>query len=288
MTNWTACILALLGALPLAACDNFQPIEEEHLLRCLPEEDALLYLEIDQGIYAANPAEAADVLLAAVAGKRIFPASGGLFACDLEGELESTDDFDPELHRLLADVRVEDSGLYLDADGRLCFYRLAKFGHLRRMLEILNAWLNREYLAQSQEGGFEPEFPVLDAETAEAWQEAARKDHIWLKMDGHALLLDLPMSASSAARCLAWISGEESNADRNFAARIFEQATRLEISGGHARLWFGEEPRRTLRFASRNEAHSYVPNVLSELKARDAELGPPHASERARERVEGR
>src|SRR5690349_1700489 len=131
--------VALAVALLCCACSSAYSVsEQEVLVRLLAKDDALSILEVQTGLGAA-PAridDAVSALTSVLGGAKRFPPEQGFISLDLDvpkdekwSEIERAD------FREFADnVHVEESALFRDDRGQLCFLRRTRIDHLRRTL----------------------------------------------------------------------------------------------------------------------------------------------------------
>lgn len=265
-------------ALFLGACSSYGYEEGGFALRYLPREDALIVLEFQRGIHAENnAADAAGALDAVLHRKRVYPPEGGLIRLDLDREPEPAKPGEEQeradLVELASSVRVVAARVF-DQEGKLCFARVSRIDHFRRVLQLVNAWISREHLRslESQQG-FRPEFPVFDELTRDSLRSAAASAHPWFSTEAEAIVLDVPMTAANAARCLGWVEqrGREqrSRNDPNF----LDQVTSLEVANGRALLRFGQAPHFVTRFSFQDEAPGKDEPIRQQLKALGLAVG---------------
>jgi len=95
------------------------------------------------------------------------------------------------LARLAAQViRLETLGRYCDPDGRMGVGQRVVVSQARKVLERVNAALNEMVLART---GGESSVPRNWPLTYERWIAAARAGHPWLRLDGQALRVSVPV-----------------------------------------------------------------------------------------------
>lgn len=242
----------------LCGCSSdYEVSRQEVCLRLRAKEDALSILEVQSGITAGkDEAEALNALGAVLAGAKRYPPERGFLSLDLDAEdIDTTIESETEraaFREFAANVNVSETHVFLDDRGQLCFARHTRIERLHRMLEIVNAWLNRNLLedhAREDAGQREPsaDFPVFDAETRASIRAAATAGHAWLSLRDDALVLDVPMSEANAARCLAAVAGGKLD---EFESQLLAQASSLSLCAGHALLRFGEPSHPLVRFES--------------------------------------
>jgi len=272
--------LALAATLPFltTCCDSAYRIEQgEILLRYRSKDDSLLVLEVEQGI-GGTADKAADALQDALKGHRLYPPEGGFISLDFDkphtvepGEEQEHADF----LELARSVHVVDARVFLDDQGRLSFLRLTRIANFHRVLELVNAWTNRENAGVYDTARpFEPRYPVFDEQTRDAFRAASASGHAWLHVEGEALVLDVPMTPTNAAQCLAWLTKEARREGSADEPDWIGQVTSLEVSKGHAIVRFGEAPREVVRFGgkSKQEPKDSAP-ICASLKDRGVSIG---------------
>jgi len=299
--------LAALALLPLCSCfsNTYEVAETEVLIRYLPEQDELLVLEIEHGIGVSDPTpertrKAAEALRGIAGGKRIYPASGTWFAVDIDElmqraradeptEHEVTEPERAELLEFIQTIHVEDHGMYLDEERGLSLFRLTRLQHIKRVIEITNAYLNRQMRENPDQFlSPEPEFPFFDAASRELFRSAVAKNHAWLSIQERAVVLDMPMTNASAARCLAWIASEfPESKDRPDELMAFQQLSSLEVTGGHVRLQFGGAAKPIVRFTYRSEHNGSSARLFALVMEGGAKLGGGTAPDAALAKVRG-
>jgi hypothetical protein len=112
------------------------------------------------------------------------------------------------------------------------------------------------------------------------------RNHRWLSVAEGAIVLDIPMTDRSAARCLEWIVGETRKDPEVEGLQLFEQICGFEVADGRARIRFACEPRPVLRFTSRASGRTYDDGLERELVELGVALGKPDAPAGARARIE--
>lgn len=264
---WAALMSACLAV--LGACSQAYDYDrQEVVIRLRADEDALSILEVQSGISAArDKADAVAALEAALAGTKRYPPEMGFIAVDFDDE-EYCATLESEAERaafreFAANLHVAEVHVYQDARQQLCFARHTRIEHLGRTLEIVNAWLNRTLREDFSRQDADPrdridDFPIFDVLTRDAFRSAASNGHAWLSLRDDALVLDVPMSAANAARCLeALAAGRLNGSD----ARLLTQASGLELRDGHALVSFGGPSRPLVRFESDPESVPAEPSI---------------------------
>lgn len=269
-------ILALYGG---SACSAYRTEETEIHIRYLPAEDAILVLEAQYGVHAKGSASnAAAALQSAAAGHRRYPPEGDLISLDLdrspiERDQEEWDEKErADFSEFSKAVRVVEAHVFSDGQGHLSFARLTRIDHARKVLEIIDAYWNRQLARDTHENNeFVPEYPIFDETTRDAIRGASTAGHKWLHPDDDALVLDVPMTQRNAARCLSWIKKNGQEPAHKEALQLIDQATSVEITGGHALLRFGEDSKRVTHLFF----HDDGPGPDSEIRAALRELKVP-------------
>ncbi len=259
-----------------ASCSSYR-IEEGGLsFRYLPREDALIVLEFEGGIHTdGSGAEAAKDLATAVSGRRVYPPEGGLIRLDLDKEPEPAKPGEEQeradLVELAACVRVLEAHVF-EREGKLCFVRVSRIDRFRHVLEIVNAFINREHLRQaSASTRFTPDFPVFDELTRDMIHTAAAGGHAWLSAEAEAIVLDVPMTSANAARCLGWIE-EQARTHGDKQPSVFDQVTSLEVAHSRVLLRFGQAPHPVVRISFRDDDQ---PGKDESIRAELKTLGVP-------------
>ena len=271
-------------------------------MRYLPEQDEMLVLEIEHSIEEGGKTPeplraAADALRGIAEGKRVYPASGDWFATELDEllrraseptEKQVTQKERADLLEFAGAVHVEDHGLYLDGERGLSLYRLTRLEHFRRLAQIASDFANRSFRS---DGGSPlpsvPGFPFFDEPSRELFRSAIAKDHAWLSIQRDAVVLDMPMTSASAARCLAWIAGEgRTPSDPADELVFYQQVSSIEVIDGHARLRFGEASRPVPRFVYHSKGSGSSAPLVSMLRKQGVELAGSDAPMKALAKLE--
>jgi hypothetical protein len=106
--------------------------------------------------------------------------------------------------------------------------------NVQRVLEIVNAVYNRNTLADEKaRASSRPASRTSTPRPTSFKPNAALKhDHAWLGIQDGALVLDLPMTSTNAARCVACARGRGAKPSEGEAAGQTSRAgLRLEIAG---------------------------------------------------------
>jgi hypothetical protein len=267
--------------LAATSCDSAYRFEREELLfRYVPKDDSLLVLEVEHGI-SGDPGKATDALESGVKGRRLYPAEGGFVHLDLDKTDTAVDPGKGQEHADLLEfarsVQVVDARVFLDDQGRLSFLRLTRISKFRRMLELVNAQMNRDHAGEGANNPakpFEPSYPIFDEATRDLFKAAWSSGHAWLRIEGEAFVLDAPMTESNAARCLDWLVHDAGRERTGDDPDWIGQMTSIELSKGHALLRYGEAPKQIVRFAF-NEKHAPGDSapIQAELKDRGVAVG---------------
>lgn len=220
------------------------------------EEDVLLVLDAQVGLVARGEGEHAlgevpESLRKATAGGRVHPPQGGLPGSDLDYDPSPERRAEPwyqDLLELRKLVRVEKSRVLLDEEGRLCFVGLTRVHEFLRFPGVVNTMINRELQQHESDKPAVSGFPAFDEATAAAMRAAIERNHPWLCIQDGAFVLDLPKTQANAARCLAWLTRESARKNDPSWPVILAALSSVEIAGDHARLRFGEAPKRTVEF----------------------------------------
>ncbi len=265
--------------LAATSCESAYHFEREELLfRYTPKDDSLLVLEVEHGI-SGKPETAADALESGVKGRRLYPAEGGFINIDLDKTDTSVEPGKEQEHADLLEfahsVQVVDARVFLDDQGRLSFLRLTRLSKFRRMLELVNAQMNRDHAGEGDPAKpFEPRYPIFDEATRDLFKAAWSSGHAWLRIEGEAFVLDAPMTGSNAARCLDWLAREADRTRVEEEPDWIGQMTSLEIAKGHALLRYGEAPKQVIRFEvkEKHEPADSAP-IQAALKERGVAVG---------------
>jgi hypothetical protein len=283
-----ALAVALLGCSCSSAYDFS---EQELLVRVLAKEDALSILEVQTGLNSSpKKTDGAVAALASVLrGARRFPPEQGFISLDLD---EPEDEKWSELERadfleFAANVKVEESGLFSEELGPLCFVRRTRIDHLRRTLEIVNAYCNRMTLEQrdrqsANKEEFRPDFPFYDVATRDAVHAAAASGHAWLSLRDGALVLDYPMSESGAARCASELATGKLHKDN---AMLIAQTSSIRSADGRVLLRFGEPHKPVLNFSmpkSKSPEEAFDPDLIHAAEKHGLPIGDAAALKRLR------
>jgi len=293
-------VLTFLAASSVGGCftDTFKVAESEVLIRYLPESDEFLLLEIEHGIAVGD--EKDDPIAKSVAmlqdlhrGKRIYPASGSWFATDFDEHKGHADGLAEEEAKDFADfldgLQVAEHGLYLEALDKLSYFRLTRLKHGKHQLEIINRFVTRGSRKDPDSGlSSVPNFPFYDEESREAFRKAVADGHSWLSLVDGTVVLDVPMTAASAAQCLGEIAcderGEREKAD---ARAMLGELSGIEVSGGHVRLKFGGASHPLVRFSYHSERARQDGALIGPLLQAKVVLGAPSAPDAALAKVRG-
>lgn len=269
-------VASLLALVCGASCSSYRIEEGGLAFRYLPREDALIVLEFEGGIHTdGGGTEAAKDLQAAASGRRVYPPEGGLIRLDLDKELEPAKPGEEheraDLVELAACVRVLEAHVF-EREGKLCFVRVSRIDRFRHVLEIVNAFINREHLRQaSSSAPFAPDFPVFDEPTRDMLRSAATNGHAWLSAEAEAIVLDVPMTSANAARCLGWIE-QEARRHGDKQPSVFDQVSSLEVAHSRALLRFGQAPHPVVRISFHDDDQ---PGQDETIRAELKTLGVP-------------
>jgi hypothetical protein len=261
-------LAALLAGAGSLSCTSYEVDASEAHLRYDPASDTLTLFEIDIGL-SSTDAKAPAAIEKLLAGQRQFPPEGGLLCVDFdqgfdeEDRLELADLLDRFEH-FSEGVSVDEVGLFLDR-GRLCLYRRSRFRDVKLGLVIINALINR---TMQEEFDLESRsFPVFDPRTAEAWFARARAGGEWIRIEEGAFVIDLPMTAENAARCLEHLADPGVSVLQD-AHWLLRQLTRLELQGDSLQLHFAGGPDGWMRFDSPGrDRDGYHLELLDTLRA---------------------
>lgn len=274
--------LALATSVLVAAatsCDSAYRIERgEFLFRYTQKDDSLLALEVQHGI-SGNPETAAAALARGVSGRRVYPCEGGFIKIDFDEQDSAVEPGKEQAHADFQEfgksVRVVDARVFVDDQGQLSFLRLTRISNFHRMLELVNAQMNRGHPYEGDPAKpFEPRYPVFDEETQNLFKAAYSSGHAWLRIEGDVIVLDAPMTGPNAARCLDWLVHEADRERTGDDPDWVGQMTSLEIAKGHALLRYGEAPKQVIRFEYK-EKHKPADSapIQEALKERGVAVG---------------
>jgi hypothetical protein len=304
MSRFLALVLAPLSLLALPGCfrNTYNVRHSEVLFRYVPSADSLLVLEVEHGIEEGDKSpefarKAADALRGIAEGKRIYPASGEWLTLDLDDAVARADEAMrapakaedvteqelSEFHEFVDALHVEDHGLFIEDGSHLSLFRLTRLEHLGRMLEIASAFFNRSCVKEGENGlPATAEFPFFDDASRELFRSAIAKDHAWLSAENGAIVLDVPMTGVSAARCLAWIVGDRgAPKPSSEALALYRQVSSLEIADGHVRLKFGDGPKQVVRFTYHTTDEDSGTALIALLEKDGVKLGGNDAADGA-------
>ena len=294
MSRLTATVLFALALSWATSCAAYRVQEYETVVRFLPQEDAILMPEVEHGIEAnsTGPAPvrlAVEGLRSADEGRRRYPAAGGMLSVDFD-DAESMQALDlnrtAEFQEFAASVHVEDQGIFLDAGGRLSFFRLTRFEHCARLLELVNAWIRREITDMDEASrAFMPGFPFYDIESWNLALSAIESGHPLLSIEGDLVVLDVPMTSANAARCFSHFVAEDS-ATEDVTRQFFDQVSTLEVSGGHTRLRFLGAARPVARFFGKSQDAEYDDAVKESLRLLGVNPPGPEVAAEARKKFD--
>jgi hypothetical protein len=170
------------------------PRESRTMLRVDEASQTLEWLSIDRGVQLEDAAGIAH-LRALLAGARIYPIEdSGLAAFNFDqlGELDSTVSW---MRELAPDISIVGVGLAEDLDGSLILWR-----HTR--VERAGYWLELAQLnAPSREVLEVGRFPALDAASLELQRAAYSAGAVDWRIEGRALVFDVPSTLDNALRC---------------------------------------------------------------------------------------
>lgn len=280
MTRLAALILFVLGWFSIGCTTHYDVAEHAVQLRLSADGKALLILEVERGI-ATDPKRSASALHAlerALQGGKCFPPEQGFPSIDFDrANGEDSEDFTEEelaaSRELAANVTIQAVHVFRDDRKALCFARLTRVDDLERSFAIVNAWLNRVLSrSRDRETAFEAQFPIYDEATWNSVGRSMRSGHAWFSVRDGAIVLDIPMTESNAARCLKAISEREID-DSMFA--VLRQMSSLRVADGHALLRFSEPNQPILRFASKPEQGPVDESLQSALRAQGVLIRGP-------------
>lgn len=238
----------------LAACGPIDYSSQEVLLRHDPKQDTLDVLILYDGIQAqpqkqlftpdTDGIEEGQKFVRQVLAHRrdVFVFGGHL---DMEEILERAEEEGtqarPEVEReamnCLKLVRVERSGFFRGADGRLGLYQHLRLRETQRFIRLANLAIARAVEEAVEEGRLE-DATWLDAETRASWISLARDRRPVLTLGAHGLEVELPMTPASAAELLSAMtrSSAEDPDTAEFLAALLASLTEITIADGKLRL----------------------------------------------------
>lgn len=287
----TRCIHAFIAAALVfftAACESSFQVEEQHLfLRYVAKDDTLLMLEVEHGI-TGSPAKAVGAIQIALEGRRIYPPEGGFIHFDLDEVDEAVapeqKESEADFREFARHVKVAETCVFIDEDGRLSLLRLTRIEKFQRVVEVLNRTINRD---MKPDEPFRPKFPIFDAETSKLVRAAVTGGHPWLRIEGEMIVLDVPMSQTNAAACLGSIAKRARDDPSSSDGDWLNQVSSLEVGKHNTLLRFGEEPKQVLRFSwtSAQEPDGSA-GILALLGERKIEIGDASTLTLVRARLE--
>lgn len=280
-------ILALVLLAYLPACASFHAAEHEVQLAYLPEKDELRCVEVQRGLSATGLGTAVEALAQFLTHRRAYPPEGGLLAIDFDEETSApASDGGLNANAFLAvaaQVHVEDARLFLDQEQVPGAVRRTRVEHLTRVFELVNAWINRDALAEPVwSRPFEPGFPFFSAEARETFRSALERGHAWIRTQGSTIVVDLPMSGRNAATCLDWLM-TPARAAKDDKVRFLYAASSIEIANGRVLLTFCGPELAQPCFPWRETEFKPSPALRDELSARGTKWDDDSVLARARE-----
>ena len=175
-----------------------------------PKDQLLVFLAYD-GVYGTSGGTSLDdaetgQLRSVMDGERAFFFSNWIFEfsrADLEEAVEdakaSQEPLTPgeqatvELCRTALDcVKVVNGPLYIGTGDRLCGCQYLTVNGLSRLVGAANESINahvRETAIDELQGN-----PLPSAASAEAWKDAAGRDHEWIRADGNRITVRIPLT----------------------------------------------------------------------------------------------
>lgn len=202
--------LLSLACACLPSCISFFPepaflwADEEHYWRIDGARDVVEWIEIEHGLTSLSE-DAPEQLRAVLNGRAVFPPCGGFPSIaldDLAGGESATE------RDAAVNVHVVGAHLVLDDRGRITLWRRTRIERATALMDAFQreAWLR----ATDKDASGPPGFGVnvaADSESRELQHAALLSGlRVW-QLDGDAFVLELPMTAACAQRCIdAWKS----------------------------------------------------------------------------------
>jgi hypothetical protein len=278
----------------LAACRPFEVQRQQVFLRYLPDEDVLDAVLVYEGVGATeeNRVESTTEALAAIArGRRHFMIFDWLFDFDLEATLDELRQEPPHPEdeyaeakrgflayerdisvveaRCLLDRENELDGVREEADGdgdggRLCLLQRIRFAHASRALRMLDLLLNASVLEEmSRKDAEMTGDPSADA----LFIARARRGGSWVRFDGAALEVSVPMTSELAAVQLKELIESAASSPENGRAlgRFLDAVSAFQVTADELRLRFDPAEDGWIRFLFVDERRGYRPTVAERL-----------------------
>lgn len=240
-------------ALVLAACADFNVQRKQIFLRYEPEADGIDVLLVSEGLQAGAKTDAKRVQRI-LHGRRDFIV-WSLFELDVDREVEEQalhpippDEEDAELVKAWLAyqpnvVALEARALRDEAhEGRLCLLQRARLGEGAKLLRLIDRVINDSFLREPHEDD--------DPKTSALVRSRAETGGSWVRFDGSALVVSIPMGAEGSAAALRACLTEAASTwpmDRS-RAQILQSLSAVQVADGELRLTFAPGEDGWIRF----------------------------------------
>lgn len=226
----------VLLAMVSTGCASFGYRTCEGRLRWDREHDEFIWTTIVRGLEsdAENSVSAVTEL---GAGRRRFPAEGGLISIDLDDPRERAEgdegapDFEDQLFALLAaNVRVDLAGLFVEPDGTLSFFRRTRIAHPDQWIPAINRLIDDEVRnSQPDDVG---DFPYFDERSRELFLAHAQRGGQWITFVDGSIRWSAPMTSFNAARIVAEFAAQV-DGERTWVAQWAAHLRDLRVADEH-------------------------------------------------------
>ncbi|MGH9362559.1 MAG: hypothetical protein ACRD2T_11645 [Thermoanaerobaculia bacterium] len=274
-----------LSALLLAGCDIEFAGQD---LQLRPNADGSLdFLLVYRGVSASgDSAEAVEKALAIahrfLAGRREFASPLWPGHVDLDSP-ETYKDLDEEAAALLSAITLEESGVFLDPEGRLSAYQRLRLPDLACALSCLNRRISGAVLPAAGEGPPEAEGDP-DERTQALWIERARSGGPWVSFRDGAFAVDLPMTRATADRLQRKLIDEvaKSGGELNGLPGLLSHLRRLSIEEERVLLEFAAPETGVFNLGFDQREAQYRPGLHDALAAEGVHPDPSLTLEQVR------
>ena len=279
-------VLSTAALLLLSACD-IQFAGQEMQARPNPDGSLDLLL-IYRGISASK--ETDDSLRGALGiahqfleGRRRFAISVPFGEVDLD-DPSTYKDLDEEAAQLLQSISLEESGVFLDPEGRLSAYQRVRVPDVACGLRVWNRMISSEVLSAVAEDGSLEGYGELDARSQALWIERARSGEPWVSFEGGLFTIDLPVTRATADRFqrMALDGLADKPSDSGELASLLTHLRFLQIGEERTVLSFGAPETGIFRLASEGCGDSYRPALREALEAEGVRADPDLTLEQVR------
>lgn len=236
-------IVFLLGW-AAAGCSSFGYRTCEGRLRWDREHDEFVWTTIVRGL-ESDAENSVGAVAELGAGRRRFPAEGGLISIDLDDPRERAEgdegapDFEDQLFALLAaNVHVDRAGLFVEPDGTLSFFRRTHIAHPDQWIPAINRLIDDEVRnSQPDDVG---DFPYFDARSRELFQAHAQRGGQWITFVDGSIRWSAPMTSFNAARIVAEFAAQV-DGERTWVAQWVAHLRDLRVEGERLTVVFGPD-----------------------------------------------